>query len=517
VDAAVAVAFALAVTWPPAGNIGGGGFMLVYCNDSRQVVTVEYREKAPARATAELCSQLLNYRSRGHASVGVPGTVRGLALAHKRFGSLPWAELVDPAVGLAANGFRLPETLADSFNRALALARKLDQTGPAPRPASAYAEFIRVFSKPDRSPWSAGDLFVQPDLARTLAAIRDGGPDSFYRGPIAERIVAEMKRGAGLIEAEDLAGYEAKLRLPVHGVYRGYEVYGPPPPSSGGTTLIQMLNMLETARLAQAGWASTETIHFMVECMRRAYRDRALYLGDPDHVAIPPFLVSKHYARQLAGSIVPDRATASTALVSGLLEIERERETTHFSIVDRFGNAVSNTYTLQDSWGSLVVVRGAGFILNNEMTDFNLQPGRTTSSGLIGTAANLVAPGKRMLSSQTPTIVTRRGSPFLVTGSPGGRTIINTVLNVVTNMIDFRMDLRAAVDAPRLHHQWLPDVIRFEKGRIPEAVQRRLKQMGHRLRPIKVQGDAHSIWIDPATGLRVGAADKRRCGKAAGY
>ncbi len=491
--------------------------MLVYWSESRQVLAVEYRERAPMKATVEFCSRSLSYGSRGPVSVAVPGTVRGLALAHRRYGTRPWSELVDPAVQLAAKGFRLPGALAEAMNHALATAWQLARTEGTAGAGKVYAEFIRTFGKPGGSNWSAGDLFVQPGLARTLASIRDAGPDSFYVGPIAEQIVQEMEQQGGLITAEDLKRYEARLRRPVHGSYRGYDIYGPPLPSSGGVTLVQMLNMLETRTLAKQGWASPQTVHFMIECMRRAYCDRALYLGDPDYVAIPPHLTSKQYARRLASGIALERATDSRSLAEGVVEPGSAGQTTHFSIVDRYGNVVANTYTLQDSWGSLVVVRGAGFILNNEMTDFNLQPGHTTDSGLIGTRPNRVAPGKRMLSSQTPTIVLLRGKPVLATGSPGGRAIINTVLNIITNVIDFGMDLRAAVDAPRLHHQWLPDVVRYEDGRMTAAAQRQLERMGHKFKPVKGLGDAHSIWIDPETGIRLGVADKRRCGKAAGY
>jgi gamma-glutamyltranspeptidase / glutathione hydrolase len=501
VDAAVAVAFAMTVTYPAAGNIGGGGFMLVAPPGGEPTV-FDYRETAPAAVTRETFVKTTEWHN--HQGVGVPGTVRGLELAHKRFGKLPWKELVQPAIKLAEDGFVLDGPMVRSLNSVVQ--RK-----------AANDEFRRVFGKDGgKAPWQVGDRLVQKDLAKTLRRIADGGPDAFYGGETAELLAAEMRAGGGFITRADLDAYRAKERKPVHGAYRGYDVYGPPPPSSGGIGLVEMLNILEGFDLEKMGANSAAARHVMAEAMRRAYADRARYLGDPDFVPTPVFLTSKQHARKLAKSINPAKATPSESLADGITLMKEGENTTHFSIIDRDGMAVANTYTLEDSYGSRVVVRGAGFLLNNEMGDFNSRPGVTTRGGRIGTEPNQVAAGKRMLSSMSPTVVLKGGKPVLVTGSPGGRTIINTVLGVVTNVIDFDMDVQAAVDAPRQHHQWFPDVLQLEAG--DRDLLKKLEALGHKVRtlPIK-QGDAHSIWIDPKTGLYHGAADKRIDGKAAGY
>jgi gamma-glutamyltranspeptidase / glutathione hydrolase len=504
VDAAVAVAFALAVTWPEAGNLGGGGFMLIHPGAKAEPVVIDYRETAPAAATRALFAAK---RPAPYALVGVPGTVRGLALAHQRFGKLPWKELVRPAVVLAEGGFPVSAPLAASLERGL-------------RDADGFPEFRRVYGRAGDSRWEAGDRLVQKDLARTLRRLAEDGPDSFYTGPTASLLVAEMKTGGGLLTKDDLAGYRAKVRTPVHGTYRGHDLYAPPPPSSGGIGLFQMLNVLENFDLRKDGPSSPATVHRMIEAMRRAYRDRACHLGDPDFVAIPAHLTTKEYGKKLAASIDFGKATPSVELAGELKLAGEGGQTTHFSIVDKGGMAVANTYTLEESFGSKVVVRGAGFLLNNEMGDFNPRPGVTDRRGLIGTAANEVAPGKRMLSSMTPAIVARDGRVLLVTGSPGGRTILNTVLCVVVNVLDFEMPLRDAVDAPRLHHAWLPDVVRLEPAWHTDQADalRRLQAMGHVIDPRpELQGDAHSIRVDPKTGRYEGAADRRRHGWAAGY
>jgi gamma-glutamyltranspeptidase/glutathione hydrolase len=505
IDAAVAVAFALAVTHPQAGNIGGGGFMMVYSASTGETACVEYREMAPAGATPELIAQLHD-RTRGHLSVGVPATVRGLALAHEKYGSKPWKELVEPAVRLASQGFELDSYLARSLNAWL-------------RQAKSYNEAQRVFRKPNDSEWQAGDRLIQSDLARTLQLIAEQGCDAFYTGPIGDEIVAEMQAGGGLITREDLAAYRANVRQPIHGTYRGHDIYGPPPPSSGGVALVEMLNILENFDLAKQGRNAACTVHQMTEAMRQTYFDRAMNLGDPSFTDVPvQRLTSKEYARDRAAEIgARDRALKSDELARDMLAPAEGESTTHFSVVDAAGNCVANTYTLQDSYGSYVVVRGAGFLLNNEMTDFNLQPGVTDRRGRIGTLPNVVQPHKRMLSSQTPTIVLRNGKPLLVTGSPGGRTIPNTVLGIVSNVIDFGLPVRDAVDAPRMHHQWLPDVLKMERNRTGIELRRELEALGHKIEEVARQGDAHTVWIDPATGLRHAAADKRLSGKATGY
>ena len=516
VEAAVATAFALAVTHPAAGNVGGGGFMMVHPGRGRPPVCVEYRETAPARATVRMFEKDL--RMDGHKVSGTPGTVAGLALAHKQYGKLPWRDLVMPAVRLARDGFVVNKPLADSLNGVL-------------QSTKMFAEFQRVFAPPrGRTKWQPGDRLVQPELARTLDQIAAGGPDAFYRGPIADQIVAEMIAGGGLITKKDLAAYRANVREPIRGTYRGYDVFGAPPPSSGGICLVLMLNILENFDLGgqpepasgadrPVPW-SPRTMHLVIESMRRAYCDRARHLGDPDFTKIPAHLTTKEYAKKLAAQIDLAKATPSQAIAPDITLAPESESTTHFSVIDKDGMAVANTYTLENAYGSRVVVRGAGFLLNNEMTDFNRIPGRTDRKGTIGTPANLVAPGKRMLSSQTPTLVCRDDRPVLVTGSPGGRTIINTVLCTVVSFVDFHLDSRQAVDAPRLHHAWFPDRVGFEGFKRPEYAQtvEQLRSMGHQFdEKARRQGDAHSIGVDPSTGRYLGAADKRIDGKAAGY
>ena len=501
VDAAVATAFALAVTHPAAGNIGGGGFMLVYPPKGEPVV-IDYRETAPGAATKTMFKK--GDSPYSHRVVGVPGTVRGLALAHGKFGKLSWKTVVSPAVQLADKGFVLDAHHAKSLNDVLKVAKN-------------FPELQRVFARPDGSAWQPGDRLIQPDLARTLRRIAADGPDAFYTGPIAEQIAAEMKSGDGLITRDDLGGYQAVERTPIHGTYRGYDVYAPPPPSSGGTCLVQMLNVLETFDLKKHGRYSPETLHLLTETMRRAFCDRARYLGDPAFTKIPAHLTSKDYARQFAKQIDLAKATPSAELAKDIPLTAEGDSTTHFSVIDQDGLAVANTYTLEHSYGSRVVVKGAGFLLNNQMMDFNWHPGVTTTAGAIGTAPNLIAPGKRMLSSQTPTILAKDGKVVLVTGSPGSRTIINTVLGIVVSVVDYEMPIQEAVDAPRQHHQWFPDELRLEDLAKLKDTAARLEAMGHRVVGAKAQGDAHSIWVNPQTGGYVGAADKRLSGKAAAY
>ncbi len=502
VDAAVAVAFVEAVTWPQAGNLGGGGFMVIYPGHGAEPVVIDYREAAPLAATKTMYCK--NDGWYGHKTVGVPGTVSGLGLAHHRFGKLPWKDVVQPALRLADEGFVMDEAVASSLNGILLA-------------STDFPELRRVYGRQDGSAdWKAGDRLVQKDLAWTLRQIAEEGADAFYKGAIADKLAAEMKSGHGLITKEDLAGYHAKERKPIHGTYRGYDVYGAPPPSSGGICLIEMLNILETFDLKKQGRWSAETLHLITEAMRRAYCDRARFLGDQDSVKIPGKLTSKQYAHELAAHIDLKKATKSEALAPDILLSREGDSTTHFSVIDRDGMGVSNTYTLERSYGSRVVVKGAGFLLNNEMMDFNWQPGVTDRQGTIGTEPNLIAPGKRMLSSQSPTIVARDGKVVLITGSPGSRTIINTVLCVVLNVLEFDMNIRDAVDAPRVHHSWFPDTLRFEGiSQYPDAVAK-LRAMGHSVSGTR-QGDAHSIYVDPKTGMYYGAADRRLDGKAAGY
>jgi gamma-glutamyltranspeptidase/glutathione hydrolase len=508
VDAAVATAFALAVTYPRAGNIGGGGYLLVVPDQSAADGAVfDFRETAPAAATREM---FVDPQARTpHRRVGVPGTVRGLALAHQRFGKRPWRELVLPAVALAREGFALDAAVARQLNDVLA---KNDR--------ATFAELHRVYGRPDGKPWQAGDQLRQPELANVLLRIAERGADGFYTGATAQLVAAEMQHGGGLVTAADLAAYRPIERRPLVGTYRGCEIVAVPPSSSGGTTLVEMLNILEHFELRPRGRWSPDVLHLLVESMKRGYRDRACYLADPAFTDIPPKLLDKAYARKLAAAIDRRRATPSDTLAGAIAIAPESEHTTHLSVVDSQRMAVALTYTLESSFGSRVVVRGGGFLLNDEMNDFNWLPGVTTRDGRIGTPPNQVAPGKRMLSSMCPTIVRRDGHTLLVTGSPGGRTIINTVLQVVLNVVEFEMDVCPAVEAPRLHHQWLPDRVRVEAAlaeRHAPAIEG-LRAMGHEVTTSTTeQGDAHTILIDPQSGELVAAPDTRISGSAAGY
>ncbi|MBZ5498400.1 MAG: gamma-glutamyltransferase [Acidobacteriia bacterium] len=505
VDAAVATAFALAVTHPAAGNIGGGGFMIVR-EVSGKAVAFDYREKAPLKSKPDMYLDAQGKIDRkltneGYLAPGVPGTVRGLELAHKRYGKLPWKDVVAPAVQLAGDGFVMPRGLANELNRQLG--------GVMGR----YPSSVEAYGKPGGGKWTEGDRIVLKDLAKTLAAIADKGADVFYKGWIADRVAEDMKANGGLITKADLAAYKAKIRTPVTGRYRGYALICMPPPSSGGVGLIEMLNILENFDLKRNGRFAPETLHLMIEAMRRAYLDRARFLGDPDFVRVPVAkLTSKKYAKDLAATINPARASSSVELGKDIVtraQPGESDETTHFCVIDKDGMAVSNTFTLEGGYGSRVVVKGAGFLLNNEMGDFNKKPGETNVTGDIGTQANLIVPEKRMLSSMTPTIVTRDGKVVLITGSPGGRTIINTVLSIVLGVLEFGMNGREAVDSARMHHQWLPDETTFEEGAIPADVAARLKGMGHNVRMQGRQGDGNSILVDPVSRVAYGINDRR--------
>jgi gamma-glutamyltranspeptidase/glutathione hydrolase len=498
VDAAVATAFALAVTHPTAGNIGGGGF-IVYRPVTGDPVAYDFRETAPAKASPTMFLKDGKYdedlHHNSYLSVGVPGTVAGLHMAWQEQGKLPWRRLVEPAIGLAANGLVVTHGLARSLRAILPDMQK-------------YPASVAQFSKGGQ-PYQAGEILRQPDLARTLQRIADHGPAGFYEGDTAALIEKEMLANGGLITRADLKGYRAKKRVPLRGTYRGYELISMPPISSGGVALIEMLNILEGYDLRKTGFGSADSVHVMTEAMRRAYADRARYLGDPDFISDMPIdrLTSKDYAAELRKTIDPSRASKSSA--STFTWPTESQETTHVSIVDRSRNAVSLTYTLEYGYGSRIVVPGTGFLLNNEMGDFNAGPGLTTPEGLIGTEANLAQPGKRMLSSMTPTILTRDGQLFMVTGSPGGRTIINTVLETVINVVDHGMNAQEAVDAPRFHHQWLPDRISYERfGFSPDTVAL-LEQRGHTLREGGSQGVAQVIVVDQKSGLLEGGSDRR--------
>ena len=498
VDAAIAIGFALAVTHPAAGNIGGGGFMLVYPGDGRDPAFVDYREKAPLASTEDMYVD--GGSRKNHRWVGVPGTVAGFVLAHEQFGTLPWENLVMPAVRLAEGGFVL-NSLADALNRALE--------------RSENDEFKRVYGKNGGAEaWQASDRLVLSDLGRSLRRIAEQGNDGFYAGETADLLAAEMEQGDGYISKEDLSGYAAVLRKPIRTTFRGNEIFSAPPPSSGGIALTIMLGILEHFDLKSKGRWAPQTVHLIIESMRRAYADRARHLGDSDFIEIPAHLTTKGYARELAASINLRQATMSEKLGPRLTEAEESPETTHYSVIDRSGMAVSNTYTLEQGYGSGGVVTGAGFLLNNEMGDFNRNPGVTNRQGSIGTPANLVVAEKRMLSSMTPTIAVRDGKVVLVTGSPGGRTIINTVLNVTLNVLEFGMSLRNAVDAPRLNMQWFPDRVGFQGVEDPAFADlvKQLTVMGHRVTR-GGGGDANSILAKD--GTFIGAADNENGGASA--
>ncbi len=507
VDAAVAVGFALAVSYPRAGNIGGGGFMVIHLADGDNAA-IDYRETAPAainaRSFLDAGGNADPQKSRDSAlAIGVPGTVAGLALAERKYGSgrFTLADLIAPAIAMARDGVTLSEDITEGPSNILArLARW---------PSSA-----KIFLKADGSVLSAGDRLVQNDLADTLAAIARDGPDAFYDGPIAQKLAAAVQAAGGVMTADDLKNYRAIERKPVRGSYRGYDVISMPPPSSGGVELIEMLNILEGYDLARDD--DVQTDYLLIEAMKRAYADRALFLGDPDRVQNPVArLISKDYAARWRATIDPARATPASAIRAGAGSDPEGHNTTHFSIVDRFGNAVSNTYTLNFAYGVGLVAGGTGVLLNNELDDFAAKPDAPNAYGLVGFEANEPGPGKRPLSSMTPTIVLKDGKPFLVTGSPGGSRITTTVLQVIVNVIDRGMSLAKAVAAPRVHNQWLPDQVFAEPG-VPGDVIAALQARGDKVVPQRPFTSAELIMATPE-GF-VGVADPRTpVGLAAGY
>lgn len=507
IDAAVATTFALAVVYPSAGNLGGGGFMLVALKDGT-VIAQDNREKAPGAAHRDMFLDSAGNVDRDLAvnslqASGVPGTVAGVLDALDRYGTMTRAEVMAPAIKLAREGFVLNDDLAGQFAENLEGFRQY--------PAS-LAKFTNK-----GEPYKAGDRWVQTDLADTLQRISDEGRDGFYKGYVAEQIAAEMQRNNGLMSTDDLAGYEPVWREPIHGTYHGYDIWSMPPPSSGGVLLVQMLNMLEPYELGKLGYGSTETAHLMIEAQRRAYADRAEYLGDPDFVDVPAQkLISKEYARSRFSDFDPGKATDSAAIGAGKWP-EESPQTTHFSVVDKDGNAVSMTTTLNRSYGNRIVIPGTGILMNNEMDDFSSKPNTPNSYGLIGRDANEIAPGKRMLSSMTPTIVTKDGSLVMLTGSPGGSTIINTVLEVVINVLDHGMGAEQAVASPRFHHQWLPDNVRYETGAFSDQVANELKAMGHKGLAGSGFGIGDANTIVRKDGVLEGVSDPRNVGGVAGY
>jgi gamma-glutamyltranspeptidase/glutathione hydrolase len=498
VDAAVAVGFALAVVLPNAGNIGGGGFMMIHDAKSGKNVALDFREIAPATATHDMFldaqgNPVPGRSTYSHLATGVPGTVAGLTHALKKYGTMRLADVIAPAAKLARDGFVISETLGAT------LAEERNHLGQWP---TSRAVFFK-----DGRPLKAGEKLVQKDLAQSLDLIARDGPAAFYEGPIAQKIVAEMARHGGAISAQDLKNYRVVERQPVVGNYRGYQVMSMPPPSSGGIHIIEMLNILEHYPLREYGAESAQTIHVMAEAMKLAYADRAVHLGDPDFVKVPEKgLISHAYADKLAARIDPDHATPSSEIKAGQPQAYESDQTTHFSIADKAGNLTAVTYTLNLNFGNGVVAGGTGITLNNEMDDFSIKPGVANAFGLTGGEANAVQPGKRPLSSMSPTIVLKDGQPFLVTGSPGGSRIITTVLQIILNVIDHQMNVAEATLAPRVHHQWMPDTLRIEKGLSPDTL-RLLKQQGYTLSLQPPMGRTQTIQLTP-NGL-YGYSDSR--------
>lgn len=510
VDAAIATAFALAVTWPEAGNVGGGGFMLVRFQNG-DAGFIDYREVAPSRASPTMFLRpdgSIDFEAIDHGwlGVGIPGTVAGLAMAHERYGSRPWTELVKPAAAIARRGFPISKALALSIASA--------------RPELAKnAESARIWLREDGTTREEGEQVILVDLANSLDAIAEGGARAFYEGVIAQKIVADSNAHGGLHTLEDFAKYEAVFREPLRGTYRGFDILAAPPPSSGGQILISALNQLESladfSQLLLARMGTADELHLHAEALRRAFLERYRFLGDPDFVAVDiERMISKERGRELALSIDPLHATLSRELagdLDGTLRYESEH-TTHFSVVDALGNAVANTYTLEQSWGSKITAAGTGILMNDEMGDFNAKPGESTQTGRIGTSPNLAAPGKRMLSSMCPLIMTKDDELALVAGSPGGRTIPSTVLRVVTGIADHKMSARGLIDAPRVHHALFPDVLRVENALVESEVEL-LRSRGHAIERVSKQGDAHLIVREGET-LRA-IADTRIDGAAA--
>ncbi|WP_290660723.1 gamma-glutamyltransferase [Ignavibacterium sp.] len=506
VDAAVAVGFALAVTYPAAGNIGGGGFMVIRFNDGKSTA-IDYREKAPLNSYEKMYQDsagnfLPALSQEGTTSAGVPGSVAGLIYALEKYGTMKLSDILQPSVKLAEEGFLLDYQLAQSIN-------------------FYYQDFLKypsskkIFTNNDR-PFNEGDLFVQKDLAHTLKLIAENGRDGFYKGKVAERLVAQVQSLGGILTQEDLDNYFPVERLPLAGTYRGYEVITMGPPSAGGITLLQTLNILENKTFSRDDWGSSNYIHTITEALKYSFADRSKYLGDPDFYPVPvDKLISKSYARELFQRI-SDSAVPSIEINTGrYLSFEESKETTHYSVIDKEGNAVSTTTTLNSSFGSRIVVDGAGFLLNNEMDDFSSKPGEPNQFGLIGSEANRIQPGKRMLSSMTPTIITKNEKPVLILGSPGGSTIPTVVLQVILNYLDFGMDIQQAVNAPRFHHQWLPDQIDFEEFGIVKDVMENLIAKGQRIGDKKILGRVEAVAIE--NNLYLGATDPRGSGAAVGY
>ncbi|HDS1114699.1 TPA: gamma-glutamyltransferase, partial [Pluralibacter gergoviae] len=499
VDAAVAVGYALAVTHPQAGNLGGGGFMLIRLKDGR-TTAIDFREMAPAAASRDMFLDAQGNPDgkkslTSHLASGTPGTVAGLSMALEKYGTMPLDKVIAPAITLAKEGFIVNDALADDL--------KTYGSEVLPQHANSKAIFWK-----DGEPLKKGERLVQANLAKSLTLIAKEGPDAFYKGAIADQIADEMKKNGGLISKADLAAYRAVERQPVSGDYRGYQVYSMPPPSSGGIHIIEILNILSQFDMHQYGFGSADAMQLMAEAEKRAYADRSEYLGDPDFVKVPwQALTSKEYAKSLAAEIDINKAKPSSEIRPGKLAPYESNQTTHFSVVDKAGNAVAVTYTLNTTFGTGIVAGNTGIIMNNEMDDFSAKPGVPNVYGLVGGEANAVGPKKRPLSSMSPTIVVKNGQTWLVTGSPGGSRIITTVLQMVVNTIDFGMNVAEATSAPRFHHQWLPDELRVEKGFSPDTL-KLLAQKGQKVVVKPAMGSTQSIMIGP-DGMLYGASDPR--------
>ena len=501
VDAAVATGLALAVVLPRAGNLGGGGFMVIYLKEEDKTIAIDYREKAPSAATRDLFLDENGDYDRKKAqfsllSAGVPGSVAGFHHALTRYGTLPWEEVLQPAIKLAEDGFVIPHDLANT------LASKRYRERLSADPAAA-----KVFFKKNKEIYSAGEILVQKDLAWTLKQLSQNGPEAFYSGDIAKLIVKEMERNGGLITLQDLKNYNVAERQPLEGSYKGYKIVSMPPSSSGGTHLIQMLNMLEDFPIKEMGFGSADTIHILAEVMKRAYADRSKYLGDSDFYKVPSSLISKKYAKALNKDISLDQVTPSNEVSPGNPYPYESPDTTHFSVMDSYGNAVSNTYTLNFSYGSGKMIPGTGMLINNEMDDFSSKPGTPNGYGLLGSEANAIEGNKRPLSSMTPTIIFKDQKPYMVFGSPGGSRIITTVLQVALNVMEHEMNIAQAVHSPRMHHQWLPEVLMLEKG-FGSDTEKLLESKGYKLYQSSTMGSVQAIVKEG--NYFYGSADPRR-------
>ncbi|EKK0898576.1 gamma-glutamyltransferase [Campylobacter jejuni] len=502
IDAAVAVGYALAVVHPAAGNIGGGGFAVIHLANGENT-TLDFREMAPLKASRDMYLDskgevIKDASTIGYLAAGVPGTVKGMSAMLDRYGTMKLKDLMAPAIKLAEKGYLINDRQEQTMLEAKDMFKEFPSSN-------------KYFLKKDGSTYKSGDLFVQKDLAKTLKLIAKEGPDAFYKGKIADLIAADMAKNKGIITKEDLAQYQAIWRKPVEGTYRGYDIISMSPPSSGGAHIIEILNIMENANIENLGFASSKTLHIMVEAMRQAYADRSEYMGDPDFVKIPlDKLTSKEYAKEIYAKIPKDKALPSSKVKPGLGQIHEGHNTTHYSVLDSKGNAVSITYTINASYGSGAAVEGAGFLLNDEMDDFSIKPGVPNLYGLVGGEANAIEPKKRPLSSMSPTIILKDGKVFMVVGSPGGSRIITTVLQVISNVIDHKMDISTAVESPRFHMQWLPDEIRTEPFGIIKDVQNNLEKMGYKITKEPYMGDVNAIMVDLKTGKIIGSMDTRK-------